>query len=95
MKSLKETAINHEELGMYWKSIRAGLGWYEAPIESQALLIEAFVEAGNDTTSVDAMRIWLLKQKQVQDWGNTKATADDAAMPCFWKAPIGLPKRLN
>ncbi len=76
MKSLKETAIHHEELGMYWKSIRAGYGWYEAPIESQALLIEAFVEAGNDTNSVDAMRTWLLKQKQVQDWGNTKATAD-------------------
>lgn len=76
MTSLKQTAIHHDELGMYWKSIRAGYGWYEAPIESQALLIEAFVEAGNDTTSVDAMRTWLLKQKQVQDWGNTKATAD-------------------
>jgi uncharacterized protein YfaS (alpha-2-macroglobulin family) len=76
MTSLKQTAIHHEELGMYWKSIRAGYGWYEAPIEAQALLIEAFVEAGNDTTSVDAMRTWLLKQKQVQDWGNTKATAD-------------------
>jgi uncharacterized protein YfaS (alpha-2-macroglobulin family) len=76
MTSLKQTAIHHEELGMYWKSIRAGYSWYEAPIESQALLIEAFVEAGNDTTSVDAMRTWLLKQKQVQDWGNTKATAD-------------------
>jgi uncharacterized protein YfaS (alpha-2-macroglobulin family) len=76
MTSLKQTAIHHEDLGMYWKSIRAGYGWYEAPIESQALLIEAFVEAGNDTTSVDAMRTWLLKQKQVQDWGNTKATAD-------------------
>ncbi|CAN5444995.1 alpha-2-macroglobulin family protein [soil metagenome] len=74
--SLKQTAINHEELGMYWKQIRAGYSWYEAPIEAQALLIEAFVEAGNDTTSVDAMRTWLLKQKQVQDWGNTKATAD-------------------
>lgn len=76
IKSLKETAINHEELGMYWKSIRAGYGWYEAPIEAQALLIEAFVEAGNDTAAVDAMRTWLLKQKQVQNWGNTKATAD-------------------
>lgn len=76
MTSLKQTAINHEELGMYWKSIRAGYGWYEAPIESQALLIEAFVETGNDTAAVDAMRTWLLKQKQVQDWGNTKATAD-------------------
>ncbi len=76
MTSLKQTSINSEELGMYWKQIRAGYSWYEAPIEAQALLIEAFVEAGNDTTSVDAMRTWLLKQKQVQDWGNTKATAD-------------------
>lgn len=76
INSLKQTAINHAELGMYWKQIRSGFGWFEAPIEAQALLIEAFVEVGNDTISVDAMRTWLLKQKQVQDWGNTKATAD-------------------
>ena len=42
LKSLKETSINNEELGMYWKDQRRGWFWHEAPIETQSLLIEAF-----------------------------------------------------
>lgn len=74
--SLKENAINHEELGMYWKDNRGGYYWYQAPIETQALLIEAFDEVADDTESVEAMKVWLLKQKQTQDWKTTKATTE-------------------
>ena len=74
--SLKENAINHEELGMYWKENTGGYYWYQAPIETQALLIEAFDEITNDQKSVEAMKVWLLKQKQTQDWRTTKATTD-------------------
>ncbi len=43
IKSLKENSINNEELGMYWKEWdNHGYWWYQAPIESQALMIEAF-----------------------------------------------------
>ncbi|MEO6540383.1 MAG: alpha-2-macroglobulin family protein, partial [Ferruginibacter sp.] len=43
IRSLKENAINKEELGMYWKEwTTGGYYWYQAPIESQALMIEAF-----------------------------------------------------
>jgi uncharacterized protein YfaS (alpha-2-macroglobulin family) len=73
--SLKETAINNTELGMYWKQ-EPGYWWYQAPIESQALLIETFTEIANDINNVDAMKVWLLKQKQTQNWPTTKATAD-------------------
>lgn len=76
MKSLKENSINHEELGMYWKDMMGGYYWYQAPIETQALLIEAFHEVAKDEKSVDDMRVWLLKQKQTQDWKTTKATAE-------------------
>ncbi len=76
IKSLKENSINHEELGMYWKDMMGGYYWYQAPIETQALLIEAFHEVANDEKSVDDMRVWLLKQKQTQDWKTTKATAE-------------------
>ncbi|MEK7225142.1 MAG: alpha-2-macroglobulin family protein, partial [Bacteroidota bacterium] len=44
LKSLKETSITNEELGMYWKDQVSGWFWYEAPIETHALLIEAFQE---------------------------------------------------
>ncbi|ELR03115.1 hypothetical protein GMDG_08880 [Pseudogymnoascus destructans 20631-21] len=76
LKSLKETAIKNEELGMYWKQERRGWFWHEAPIETQALLIEAFHEAGKDQGAVDDMKTWLLKNKQTNNWESTRATAE-------------------
>lgn len=77
LKSLKETAINNEELGMYWKEqSTGGWFWYQAPIETQALLIEVFQEAGKDQLTVDDLRTWLLKNKQTNNWKTTKATAE-------------------
>ncbi|WP_240627954.1 alpha-2-macroglobulin family protein [Terrimonas sp.] len=74
--SLKENAVTHEEMGMYWKDIRSGYYWYQAPVETQSLLIEAFSEITKDSQAVNDMKLWLLKQKQTQHWGNTKATAE-------------------
>src|SRR5690606_16841348 len=74
--SLKDNAIQHDELGMYWKDNISGYYWYQAPIEVQALLIEAFDEVANDAESVESMKVWLLKQKQTQDWRTTKATTE-------------------
>lgn len=76
VKSLKENALFHEELGMYWKENVPGYYWYQAPIETHALLLEVFNEVAKDKKLVDELRIWLLKQKQVQDWKTTKATAE-------------------
>ena len=76
LKSLKETSINNEELGMYWKDAGRSWWWYEAPIERQALLIEAFQEIAKDITTVDDLKTWLLKNKQTNNWNSTKATAE-------------------
>lgn len=76
LKSLKETSINNTELGRYWKDQNRSWWWYEAPLERQALLIEAFQEAGRDTETVDQLRTWLLKNKQTNNWESTKATAE-------------------
>ncbi|HOY31646.1 MAG TPA: alpha-2-macroglobulin family protein [Bacteroidales bacterium] len=76
VKSLKENAIFSEEMGMYWKDMDYGYYWYQAPIETQALLIECFDEVANDKQSVEEMKVWLLKQKQTQNWKTTKATAE-------------------
>lgn len=73
--SIKEHALYNEEMGMYWRQ-DAGYYWYEAPIETQALLIEAFDEVAGDKASVELMKTWLLKQKQTHDWKTSKATAD-------------------
>jgi len=76
IKSLKENALHSEEMGMYWKDMDAGYYWWQAPIETQALLIETFDEVANDQPTVEELKVWLLKQKQTQDWKTTKATAD-------------------
>ncbi|MDQ3142879.1 MAG: MG2 domain-containing protein [Bacteroidota bacterium] len=73
VKSLKQRAIIHPELGMYWKN-KWSYHWSTLPVESQALMIELFHEVGNDLTSVDLMKTWLLKNKQTQHWGTTKST---------------------
>ena len=76
MKSLKENSITSDEMGMYWKENYDGFYWWEAPIESQALLIEAFDEVAHDQKSVDDLKVWLLKSKQTQNWQTTKATTE-------------------
>ncbi len=75
LKSLRETAISNEEMGMYWKSTRSWW-WYEAPIERQSLLIEAFHEIEGNNGTVDELKTWLLKNKQTNHWESTKATAE-------------------
>ncbi|ULQ52822.1 alpha-2-macroglobulin family protein [Flavihumibacter fluvii] len=76
LKSLEQSAIIHDELGMYWKDNVAAYYWQDAPIETQALLIEAFSAIrGNDKT-VGALKTWLLRNKQTNHWTSTKSTAD-------------------
>ena len=76
MRSLRERAVRSEELGMFWRDTEFSWWWYRAPIETQALMIEAFDEVMADAEAVEECRVWLLKQKQTQDWKTTKATAD-------------------
>ena len=76
MNSIKEFSKVDEELGMFWRDTEHSYWWYRAPIETQAMMIEAFDEVMDDQEAVEECRVWLLKQKQTQDWKTTKATAD-------------------
>ncbi len=72
--SLKERALQSEELGMYWKTDH-GFFWYQRPLETHSLLMEVFNEIDKDPAALDEMRLWLLKHKQTNRWETTKATA--------------------
>ena len=74
--SLQERSITDDELGMYWKSNTPSWWWYQAPIETQALMIEVFDEVANDEAAVDELKVWLLKNKQTNSWKTTKATSE-------------------
>ncbi len=75
VKSLAEKALHSDEMGMYWAGDR-GFFWYQAPIETHALMIELFDEVAQDEKAVEDLKIWLLKQKQTQDWQSPRATLE-------------------
>jgi len=76
LRSFSEKALHSEEMGMYWRDNKAGYFWHQAPVETQALLIEAFNTINGDKKAVEEMKTWLLKQKQTQNWEGTRATAE-------------------
>jgi uncharacterized protein YfaS (alpha-2-macroglobulin family) len=76
MASIKERSVSNEEMGLFWRDTEEAWWWYRAPIETQALMIEALDEVMGDAQAVEDCKVWLLKQKQTQDWKTTKATAD-------------------
>lgn len=76
LKSIKDNSVENDEFGMYWKSNVAGWFWYQAPVETQALLIEAFNEITDDIEAVESMKVWLLKNRQTNRWISTKATTE-------------------
>ncbi|WP_271782896.1 alpha-2-macroglobulin family protein [Aquimarina algiphila] len=79
IRSLDETSVSSEELGMYWKSNTNSWYWYQAPIETQSLMIEVFAEVETEpkrTKIIDNLKIWLLKNKQTNRWKTTKATSE-------------------
>ncbi|MGZ5244367.1 MAG: alpha-2-macroglobulin family protein, partial [Bacteroidia bacterium] len=77
MHSVDEYALHSDEMGMYWKEAQTrGYFWYQQPTETQSLLIEAYDLVEHNAGAVEEMKLWLLKQKQTQNWGSSKATAD-------------------
>jgi hypothetical protein len=76
-RSLRETARNDPDSGMSWPGGEGDAwSWWQAPLESQALIIEAFREIDHDEKSVEDCKVWLIRQKQARQWASTKATVD-------------------
>jgi hypothetical protein len=73
VKALEEQSVYSEELGRYWKAYH-GYNWWQLPIETQSMMIEAFSEIPKNKMIVDELRIWLLKNKQTNSWKTGKAS---------------------
>ncbi len=77
LRRLKEKSLQNDEMGIYWRDNKSSWWWYQRPIETQALLIQAFAEiTPDDRTTIGQMQQWLLKQKQTTHWGNERATTE-------------------
>ncbi len=76
IEAFRQRALTDDELGTYWAANKPGWFWYQAPIETQAMIIEAFDKLTTDTSIVESAKRWLLKQKQTTHWATTKATTE-------------------
>ncbi|MDR0535489.1 MAG: hypothetical protein LBG65_03940 [Puniceicoccales bacterium] len=75
----KKLRMTPPEFGAHWPQSTgdgAWPSWYDAPIETHALLMEAFNEIGPDPALHASLQLWLLRQKQTTAWPTTKSTSD-------------------
>lgn len=76
LRSLKEYATISPESGMYWANNTSSSFAVNSALIVHVALMEAFFETDGHTTDTDLMKQWLLRQKQIQSWGNVPATVD-------------------
>jgi len=74
IKSFRERALHHDELGMYWK-ISNGYFWYNNMLETHAFLINCLQEIDPQQRELEDLQTYLLKNKQTNAWETTKSTA--------------------
>lgn len=74
LEHFKESAVIDTDFGMYWLENVNSPYWYKAPVETQALLIEAFSEISPNDATIEELKVWLIKQKQTKHWSTTKST---------------------
>lgn len=73
IQSFKECAQKDEAIGMYWPKKYFS---FESHIATHANIMAAFAEIENDTEMLDQLRVWLLTQKQTNQWENSASTAE-------------------
>ncbi|MBE6306897.1 MAG: hypothetical protein E7084_04515 [Bacteroidales bacterium] len=76
VRSLREYAVTTPAQGMYWANNRSSVWYRNSAIQVHCAIYEAFVLISPVTMELDAMRQWLLMQKQTQSWGNVPSTLD-------------------
>ncbi len=76
MTYLKETSVESDLQGAYWKQNLNNWGWYNSQLVNHAGALEAFEKIGNDEKFVEEMKIWLITQKEVSHWDSSRGTAE-------------------
>jgi hypothetical protein len=82
MQQLKRTALNNS-------SYKTAAGWWQAPAETTALLLEAFNEIAGDEQTKNKFIIGLLQQREQEAWQTGKATAYACYALLLMPAPTG------
>ena len=74
---LKETSVDSKTQGAYWKQNLDDWGWFSSKVVNHAGALEAFNKLKtNDQKFIEDMKIWLITQKEVNSWGNSRGTSE-------------------
>lgn len=76
LKSLREHASKKSDLGMFWANNNTYSFMFQSATANHTFIMDAFQELGATPAEMDQMKLWLLKQKQVQDWESVPATVN-------------------
>lgn len=76
MASLKEYLTRTDDQGMFFDTADSPYTWNNLKVPAHVDVMEAFERVGEDAQVVEEMKMWLLKQKQTQQWDSPVATAD-------------------
>lgn len=74
--SLKEHLTKTDEQGMFFAFNENPYMWGGMKMQAHVDVMEALELMGGNTETVEEMKLWLLKQKQTQQWNSPVATAD-------------------
>jgi uncharacterized protein YfaS (alpha-2-macroglobulin family) len=80
LKSLREHALRKQDFGMYWANNHMNSFMTQSAVCVHTFIMEAFDEVGANDTEMDEMKLWLLKQKQTQQWESVPATVNAIRM---------------
>lgn len=76
VQSIKEYTVSTPQMGVYFDTPKAPYSWSNYRIPAQVAAMEAIQQIAPDADMLAGMKLWLLKQKQVQVWESNIATAD-------------------
>lgn len=74
--SLKEHLTKTDEQGMFFAFNANPYAWGGMQMQAHVDVMEALEVIGGNNDTVEEMKLWLLKQKQTQQWNSPVATAD-------------------
>ena len=74
--SLKEHLTKTDEQGMFFAFNENPYAWGGMRMQAHVDVMEALELIGGNSETVEEMKLWLLKQKQTQQWDSPVTTAD-------------------
>lgn len=74
--SLKEHLTKTDEQGMFFAFNENPYSWGGMQLQAHVDVMEALELAGGNNETIEEMKLWLLKEKQTQQWNSPVTTAD-------------------